>query len=58
MKSELIEEQLSKLTTVCYEVSKESEQEEHIDYIEQFLASKKSWGLFKTNKWILFASIK
>lgn len=44
MKSELSEEQLSKLTNVCYEISKESEQEEHIDYIEQFIASKKVEG--------------
>ena len=44
MKTELTEEQLSKLTTVCYEVSKESEQEEHVNYIEQFLASKKVEG--------------
>ena len=47
MKSELTEEQLSKLTNVCYEISKESEQEEHIDYIEQFIASKKVEGCSK-----------
>lgn len=41
MKPILSEEQLSKLTSVCYEVCRENEQEEHIDYIEQFLASKK-----------------
>lgn len=42
MKSELSEEQLSKLTTVCYEALKETEQEEHVNYIELFLASKKN----------------
>lgn len=47
MKSELTEEQLSKLTNVCYEISKESEQEEHVDYIEQFIASKKVEGCSK-----------
>lgn len=47
MKSELTEEQLSKLTNVCYEISKESGQEEHIDYIEQFIASKKVEGCSK-----------
>lgn len=44
MKPVLSEEQLSKLTNVCYEVCRENEHEEHIDYIEQFLASKKIEG--------------
>lgn len=47
MKSELSEEQLSKLTTVCYEALKETEQEEHVNYIELFLASKKIEGCSK-----------
>ena len=52
MKSELSEEQLSKLTTVCYEALKETEQEEHVNYIELFLASKKIEGCSKrTNEY-------
>lgn len=52
MKSELSEEQLSKLTTVCYEALKETEQEEYENYIELFLASKKIEGCSKrTNEY-------
>lgn len=52
MKPELNEDQLSKLTTVCYEVSREANQEEHFDYIEQFLAAKKIEGCSKrTNEY-------
>ena len=47
MKAELSEEQLSKLTAVCYEVIKETQLEEHVNYIEIFLASKKIEGCSK-----------
>lgn len=52
MKAELSEEQLSKLTAVCYEVIKETQLEEHVNYIEIFLASKKIEGCSKrTNEY-------
>ena len=37
MKTELTEEQLSKLMTVCYEVNRETEKDNNINYIDQFL---------------------
>lgn len=43
MKSELTDQQLSKLTSVCYEAINETDlNEAKINYIDLFLASKKN----------------
>lgn len=47
MKYELNEEQLQKLTKVCYEAFLESSQQKHVNHIEKFLNSKKIEGCSK-----------